>query len=119
MAIAFQSGLFGTNYVAASGLMPSRNRIRRVVLRPGFKVMRELLDTLIGATAGSAASHTYKRIAEDSGQGGGNRTIETVTSISRNSAAADVTALKLMLVNVTNRPTYVADLSGNGGPAFS
>jgi hypothetical protein len=50
---------------------------------------------------------------------GGVRTIETVTDINRNTAAADVTALKEMLYNVKTRPSYPVDLSGNGGPAYT
>jgi hypothetical protein len=102
---------------------PIRGRAKSIVLRKSFRKTRELLDTLIGAASGSAASATHKEIDHastplDVGALGGARTITTITDISRNTTAADITALKEFLVNVTHRPTtYPRDLSGNGGPA--
>lgn len=107
------SGLFGDSFTLSSDKMPSRNVMRRLALRPGFRKYRELFDTLIGAAPGSAAVATYTQIAEDSGVGGGNRTIETVSVINRNTTANDVTVLKEMTVNV-DRSVYAVDLSGNG-----
>ncbi len=105
------------------GKYPNRNRIRRLVNREGFRRYTELFDTLIGAGAGGTAAATHKRIAaQDStaiGALGGVRTVETVTDINRASTNADITALKEMVFNVKTRPSYPADLSGNGGPAFS
>lgn len=75
--------------------------------------INELLDTLIGATAGSAASDSYTRVAPATEElaRGGVREIETISVISRNSAAADVTALKALL-----RPTRTqAFLSSSDG----
>lgn len=119
MPIAVFSGLFGDTYTLQNDKMPMRSQARRIVLKPGFRKLRELADTCIGAAAGSAASATFKQIAEDSGKGGGNRTIDTVTVISRNSTSADITALKEILFNVSRRPAaYPADASGNGGRAF-
>lgn len=113
------SGLFTEGYALLSGKMPMRNQIRRLVLKNGFRKNRELFDTAIGAAAGEAASASFKRIAEDSGQGGGQRTIDTVSVISRNTDAADITALKEMTVNVDRSAAYPGDLSGNGGPAMA
>lgn len=86
-----------------------------------MRVTRELLDTVLGAAAGSAASATHARVEGDRDPGnpvvnGGQVDIETVTDISRNSTAADVTALKAELVNVNKQPSsYPTDASGNGG----
>lgn len=71
------------------------------------------------AAAGSAASASYPRVAEDSGAGGGQRTIDTVSVISRVSTSADVTALKEITVNVDRSAAYPGDASGNGGPALA
>jgi hypothetical protein len=119
MAIVSSSGLFGSTYSFIDGRMPMRSQTRRMVLKNGNRVLRELFDTLIGAAAGDAASKTYPRIAEDSGMGGGRRTIDTVTVISRVSTSADITTLKEIVVNVDRSAAYPADLSGNGGPALA
>jgi hypothetical protein len=113
------SGLFGDSYSLLNNKQPSRSMMRRQVLKPGSRKLRELFDTCLGAAAGGSASATYKQIAEDSGIGGGLRTIETITVISRVSTAADITALKEIVVNVDRSPAYPADLSGNGGPALA
>lgn len=104
---------------------PIRGRAKSIVLRKSFRSTKELLDSLIGATSGGAASATHKEIDHaaatpvEVGALGGARTIATITDISRNTDADDVTALKEFLVNVSHKPaTYAADLSGNGGPAF-
>jgi hypothetical protein len=97
-----------------------RNRIKRVMNREQFRAIKELFDTLIGAASGSAAYATHKRVGHPDtvtalGALGGARTIETITDISRNSTAADITALKEMTVNVAvNTSAHVRDLSGNG-----
>jgi hypothetical protein len=99
---------------------PIRNRIKRVMNREAFRAITELFDSLIGATAGGAASATHERVGHPStpialGALGGSRDIEVVTDISRNTDAADVTALKEMVFNVKTAPaSYVRDLSGNG-----
>jgi len=59
-------------------------------------IIRELLDTTIGAAAGSAASLTYKRVKHNTSELGGVRQVETRSVISRNSSAGDVTTLKAM-----------------------
>jgi len=105
-------------YTPASGKMPIRGQARRLVLKPGFRKYQELFDSLIGATSGGAALKRYFRIAADTGIGGGQRTVEEVTIIDRNTDADDVTALKEMMVVVSRAATYPADLSGNGGPAY-
>lgn len=96
---------------------PRRTPIRRTATARSFKVAGELFDTLVGATAGGAALATHRRIGNvDSNTAGNNESrIVTDTLINRNSAAADVTALKALVFGVRNRPAYPRDLSGNGG----
>lgn len=88
---------------------PVRNRIKMVVNRQGFRAYTALANALIGAATGSNVTATHKRadaVVKTSGpQGGGNRIIEVITDINRNTAAADVTALKEMLYNVTHKPS--------------
>jgi hypothetical protein len=90
---------------------PSLNRIRTVVTTPGFRVFKELLDTLIGAAAGDTASATHKEVGySDPGRSplldrGGKIAVSTVTDINRASTAGDVTALKSFLVNVSSAPS--------------
>ena len=104
---------------------PRRTALRRFVNRESERVGAALFNALIGATTGANVTATHKRLAGETvtpvgpAQMGGLRTIETKTDINRNTTAADVTVLKEMTFNVRNRPTYVRDLSGNGGPAFS
>ena len=79
-----------------------------------------LLNALIGAAAGGAASATYKRAEAEQTLTdfmalGGARTIETRTMLSRVTTAADVTELKSFLARKQAPASYPADLSGNGG----
>ncbi len=123
------SGLFDRDspvagtYALLVNKNPRRYRIKRSMNRESFRIVTELFDTLIGAAAGGTALATHKRIAApvDSGVGAfaGLRTIETITDINRATTAADITALKEMVFNVRTRPSYVKDLSGNGGPAYT
>lgn len=101
---------------------PNRNRIKRVVNREGFRVLQALADALVGAAPGGAASATHKRVAAvtnslgNGPSGGGARTVETVTDISRVTTSADVDALKEMLVNVKTAPTSYP--VNKAGPVF-
>lgn len=101
-----------------TGTMPRLNSIRRVVNREAFRPLTALLNGLIGATSGSNVTATHKRIegtATISGPVnlGGDRTIETVTDINRNTAASDVTALKAFLYNIKTAPSPYPT-NGNG-----
>ena len=114
------SGLFNDNNTAGYSLLvdkaPRRNAIKRVMNKNGFRELKELFDTLIGVAAGSTATSTYKRVA-NSADNAGLATIETKTDISRATTAADEVMLREMVVNTGTSPTFVADLSGNGGGA--
>lgn len=112
-----------TQYSPIQDRVPRRNGIKRLMNRSQWRAVSELFDTLIGAAAGSSASKTHTQVqaftAEPGPVGGGLRTIEVVTDISRNSTAADVAMLKEMTVNVTTRPNpYPKDLSDNGGSVY-
>jgi hypothetical protein len=104
---------------------PRRTHLRRFVNREGSRVVSELFDSLIGAATGGTALAQSRKVRGETvtptsvGQMGGSRPYETVTHINRATTAADVTALKEMTFGVKNRPVYVRDLSGNGGPAYS
>ena len=128
MAAVTYSAFWGPAVDAYSLLVnkqPRLNSMRRVVNRQGFRVNKELLDSLIGATSGGAALATHGEIGNGTltTNGGvafpGRGPVETVTDINRNTAAADITALKEFLFNVNVRPAFPADLSGNGGPALA
>lgn len=122
------SGFWGDG-VASSGSYsllvnknPLRNRfMKQMINREGHRKFTALFNGLIGAASGSNVTATSKKISQPASSAdlGGARTIDTVTSINRNTTAADVTALKEMTYLNKHRPTYVKDLSGNGGPAFS
>ena len=87
--------------------------------RNGSRELRELMLTLIGASAGSTAADSYLRAAHTVAQGlpaanGGLRTMETRTIINRATTAGDVTATKALIAG-SSAPTYPVDKSGNGG----
>jgi len=119
------SDFWGPNvgaYSMIDGRMPRRDRIQRVVNRDGFRTFTALFNGLIGAATGSNVTATHRRVQalNNNNELGGLRTVEVVTDINRNTAAADVTALKEMVYDVKTRPApYPADRSGNGGPAYS
>ena len=101
-----------------TGPMPRLNSIRRVVNREAFRPLTALLNGLIGAATGSNVTATHKRveaIQNESGpvNYGGVRTIETKTDINRNTAAADVTALKAFLYDIKTAPSPYP-VNGNG-----
>lgn len=117
------SGLVSGSYSLLINKPPRRYAAKRIVNREQFRVLTALFNGLIGAASGSNVTATHKRIQAQTtlplGNIGGLRTIETVTDINRNTAAADVTALKEIMYNVKTRPSYPKDLSGNGGPALT
>lgn len=103
-------------------LIDDQNPMERVLTtlfrKQSHNVVRELFDTLIGASAGATAASTYSRVKHDVTAGqtaeqGGAVAIETVTDINRVTTAADVTALKAIITKATT-PTFPGDLSGNG-----
>lgn len=77
----------------------------------------ELLDKTVGAAPGAAALKTRARVQAN--PQGDTQRIETVNVINRNTAAADVTALKSKYKRKNASLAFPRDLSGNGGPAFT
>lgn len=87
---------------------------------PGARKTRELLLTLLGATAGSAALETRKQRTatqqQDDAQGlGGNVDITTADVVNRNTTSDDTTQITGMLSRQPWPTAYVEDASGNGG----
>lgn len=120
MATTQFSPLFGDTYSSIDARQAMVYNIRRLSKRSGFRKNKALFSALLGAAAGGTATLTHKLIDEDSGPGGGVRTISTVTDINRATTATDVTNLKAMTSVVNFIPVpYPVDLSGNGGPAFT
>lgn len=81
-----------------------------------------LISTTVGAAAGVSTVATRARVKHNSGSNadnGGKMVIESVNPINRNSAAADVTALKAKTTLKNPSLTFPRDLSGNGGPSFT
>jgi hypothetical protein len=117
MAFTGWSGLYNREYTdlangfgsLTTGKYDQRNRIKMVVNRNGFRAFTALFNGLIGAASGSNVTATHKRVeavTKTSGpQGGGARNVETLTDINRNTTAADITALKEMVYNVTHKPS--------------
>lgn len=90
----------------------------RMGRRQANKVVKEILDTILGAAAGSTAAANHYRVeAEadvDAFTNGGARTIETVALINRATTAADVTAMKEVFTRRPDFATYIEDASNNG-----
>lgn len=84
-----------------------------------YLVRNGLVSTTIGAAAGVATSVAKSRrkwtptVNEEIGA------VESESLINRNSAAADVTALKSKFTKKKPSFAFARDLSGNGGPAFT
>ena len=114
-------GVISDQYALSANKPGFQASISRALGRSAFRGNREILRTLLGAATGNAASDTYKRAEAPVGltasqQLGGSRTIETVTVVSRNTTAADLTYMQAMTDRFFIAPiTYVADLAGNGG----
>lgn len=113
-----KGGLFA-QYSSTHSLLASmgagRRRAAMALGRKGLRALRELMTTLNGAAAGSAALATQARI-QASSELGGKRVIETETLVDRNTTAADVTeidATVLSLNSKTHDPTPVANKDGN------
>lgn len=108
-----------TGYVQFNGMGQEDNRISRSLYQGPNRVLRRLLVTLLGATAGGTATENRSRVTAaqstfTANDNGGLIPIETVALINRATTSADVT-------NVTNAltrsftPTYAVDASGVAG----
>lgn len=110
------NGIHGEDYTIPFDYDSVNRQISRTFYktRTGNRLYRELLDTLIGAAAGEAAADSYDRAAaiNDHSQLGGQRAMETVTIVARNSTAADVTMLKA-LIKEDRQAAFVPSLDGS------
>lgn len=109
--------VYGEAYSTLGGEATLIRKLGKMLKKPGMRRIKELMLTLNGAAAGSAASSTYPRVQAEVDVGnplvnGGARTIETVTVISANTTAADKTELDNAYgVNTITYP--------NGIPSFT
>lgn len=81
-----------------------------------------LVSTTVGAAAGTTTTVNKTHVKGHSSTDPdpfGAATLESEALINRASAAADVTAMKTKFTKKKASFGYVADLSGNGGPAFT
>lgn len=99
------SPTWGTAYAQVTTKSTLSKRLAQLLNKRSLRADRELLLTLNGVVAGSAASETYKRVAHSTTNLGGVRTIETKTLLSRNSAAGDVTDINARLLAYRSTPT--------------
>ncbi len=96
-----------------------RKRVSLLFRQRGNAVLKELMLTLNGASAGSTAlaqRTCVEAIAMLGTDSGGVQSIETVDLVNRVTTAADKADIDSVLVE-SREPTYPTDASGNGGGA--
>lgn len=103
---------YGSSFTSISGKGFGRMMVAKILAKKGNMALRELMETLDGVVAGSAASKTLRRVVAAT-ELGGVRAIETETLISRNSAAGDVTTINADLLTLSTR-TYDSTPVANG-----
>lgn len=115
--------LFEGNQLPIGNRNPNDQRLRQYANKYGNQATMQLLNQLIGAAAGATASRTRTRVKHASGSAndqGGKVQVETETLINRATTAQDDTNLTALFNLPRRAPNpYVADRSGNGGPAFT
>lgn len=118
VAATVKGGFFGQYSTSYSGIKTDGGGLRRKVAmtlnKKQLRGMREMMATLNGAAAGSAASAVNGRV-EANEELGGVRTIESETLVNENSAAADVTQINadfLTFGSYTSSPVA----NGDGNP---
>lgn len=112
-------------YAMLSARSYEESAIARVLSRGGFRGVRAVMRRMNGTAVGSTATDTYARVSAPQGLTdaqalGGSRTIDTVTSVSRATVAADLTYENAQfydkLFNMAPAiSSYPVDGSGNGG----
>lgn len=119
--MASWSGLFdhvhNTPHTLQSQRSSLKRRTNRLLRQRGMKDVRELLLTLIGTAAGSAALAQTSRIEAVQGIGGaltlgGVRTVQTVDEVNRVTTAADVTELSAAFNESADTNAYPVDKAG-------
>lgn len=106
---------YGSSYTPIWGYGSARRLMRMTLSSKAMFALREKMETLNGAAAGSTASKTLKRVvaAEELG---GVRSVEDETFINTATVAGDVTQINntvLALSSKTYDPTPVANGDGN------
>lgn len=116
MAITVTSPFWNNTYSILNDKNNARLRVTQAMRKPGMRVIKELIDELIGATTGGTASATHKQVTAKAGLTndlGGVVAVESFTDINRVTVTADVTDLEAMINQTTAPTTYAVDASGN------
>lgn len=115
MAISVSSGFWSNSYSFIDGRSPLERGIARKLNKRGMRDVRELIDTLLGAAAGSTAASSYKRVEHpaDSDNIGGLRSVESVDLVNRATTSDDDTTITAKLLNFSSQPTYPTNADGN------
>ncbi len=122
VTVAF-SGLFDTIQATGHTLLetePLEKRVSKVFRNEGLRELKELMISLTGIADGGAALSQFSRIAPDNTVGaapggGGQRTIDTIDAVNRNTTSADEVRIIAMLEEIFVPASYPADTSSNGG----
>lgn len=118
--MASYSGLFngvhGEDYAIPFDYDSVNRQISRTFYKTkqGNRLYRELLLTLIGAAAGSAAADSYDRAKATNvwNELGGVREMETISVVARNTTSADVTMLNALIAEVRQN-NFISDAGGS------
>ena len=112
------------NAMPRYGRSCSEMSISQLLAKGGFRGVRRVLRTLVGAAPGSPAAESYTRVgtaeqASITGIGpGGLRSMETYVVNAGNSTAAQETYIENLIVDARfnqNPPSYPVDVAGVGG----
>ena len=117
MAITAASDFWGNTYAYAVGRSPKLRQLERMRQPLAARKDAELLIENIGVAVGQTASVTVKQVKHNEAPGSYpvQGQVETRTVVSRATLAADETDQEAKLATQFSRPSYAADLSGNGG----
>lgn len=115
MAINVSSGFWNNSYSFIDGRSPIERGIARKMNKRGMRDVRALMDALLGAAAGGAASASYKRITHptDSDNLGGLRTVETIDLVNRVTTVGDDTTITSRVLSFSSQPSYPTNADRN------
>jgi len=105
MAIVSSSEFWGNNYQFVQDQSNYRKIIARMLNLKQNRKDRALLSTLLGASAGSTATATLKRVAHSVSELGGLRTVETESLVDRATTSDDDTLLTAEYLTYSSRPS--------------
>ena len=117
MAIVTSAGFWSDSYTPKVNRSPKLRQLERMRQPLAARKDAELLIENIGVAVGQTASVTVKQVKHNEAPGAfpNQGVVETRTVVSRVTVAADETSQEARLATNFSRPTYAADLSGNGG----